>query len=102
MDTFKSIITRIGQDSVYCIMGDTEQIDLKNKKQSALIKIMHIFKNDPLIGIVEFTDADCVRNKIISPILNKLREYEVNELKEKDTKDNKDIKQKKDRPKRNE
>ncbi|WQJ53953.1 MAG: PhoH-like phosphate starvation-inducible [Wendovervirus sonii] len=76
MDTFKSIITRIGQDSIYCIMGDTEQVDLKNKKNSALIKIMEIFKDDPLIGIVEFTDTDCVRNKIITPILNKLRSYE--------------------------
>jgi len=79
MDIFKSIITRIGQDSIYCIMGDTEQIDIKNKNQSALAKIMKIFKNDPLIGIVEFTDAECVRNKIITPILNKLREYEANE-----------------------
>lgn len=80
MNIFKSLITRIGQHSRYVIMGDTEQIDIKQKESSALSKIMKIFKNDPLVGVVEFQDEDCVRNKIITPILNKLREYEAQEF----------------------
>ena len=80
MNTFKSLITRIGYKSRYVIMGDTEQIDIKQKESSALSKIMRIFKDDPLVGVVEFSDDDCVRNKIITPILNKLREFETQEF----------------------
>jgi len=36
MPVFKSIITRIGKNSKYVIMGDVDQIDLRNKKTSIL------------------------------------------------------------------
>jgi phosphate starvation-inducible PhoH-like protein len=72
--TFKTLITRIGDKSKYIIMGDTEQIDRKKKEESPLERIFEIFKDDPIVGTIEFTDEDCVRNPIIPKILKKLRD----------------------------
>lgn len=76
LDTFKTIITRIGKNSRYVILGDTEQIDMKYKAESSLRKILDLFADDQLIGTVLFTKDDCVRNPIIPHILEKLRTIE--------------------------
>lgn len=57
LNTFKSIITRIGTNSKYIIMGDTEQIDMKERNKSALIKVMELFKDSDIVGTVGFTDV---------------------------------------------
>lgn len=72
--TFKSIITRIGDDSKYIFLGDIEQVDRRKKQESCLQQILDIFSEDKLVGTLVFTDEDCVRNPIIPKILNKLRE----------------------------
>lgn len=72
--TFKSIITRIGDNSKYIFLGDTEQVDRRKKNESCLQQVLDIFEGDKLIGTLQFTDEDCVRNPIIPKILNKLRE----------------------------
>lgn len=76
VNTFKSIITRIGTNSKYIIMGDTEQIDMKEKNKSALVKVMELFKDSDQVGTVQFTDEDCVRNPIIPYLLDKIKEIE--------------------------
>lgn len=72
--TFKTLITRIGERSKYILLGDVEQIDRRRKEESPLEKIFEIFKDNEVIGTLEFTDEDCVRNPIIPGILYKLRE----------------------------
>lgn len=72
--TFKSIVTRIGDQSKYILLGDTEQIDRKKKNDSCLQQVLDIFAEDELIGTMIFTNEDCVRNPIIPKVLNKLRE----------------------------
>ena len=72
--TFKSIVTRIGDQSKYILLGDSEQIDRKKKNDSCLQQVLDIFAEDELIGTMIFTDEDCVRNPIIPKVLNKLRE----------------------------
>lgn len=72
--TFKTMMTRIGEDSKYIFLGDVEQIDRKKKSESCLQKVMDIFRDSPIIGTIEFTDEDCVRNPIIPKILSVLRE----------------------------
>lgn len=75
MDVFKTIITRLGKSSKIILLGDTEQIDKKNRKDSCLTIIAELFKDSPHVGVVEFTeDAECIRNPIITDILNTLRE----------------------------
>lgn len=75
--TFKTVITRIGEDSKYIFLGDAEQIDRKKKESSCLQQVIDIFEGSDIIGTVEFTDDDCVRNPIIPIILEQLREHGI-------------------------
>lgn len=78
MELFKSIITRIGENSKMVFLGDVEQVDFdkdKKRKQSALQYIIDIFKNEDYVGLVHFEDEDVVRNPIIPKILKKLRDF---------------------------
>lgn len=75
--TFKTIMTRIGEDSKYIFLGDVEQIDKKKSKESCLSKVISIFNGSEEVGTLEFTDQDCVRNPIIPKILASLREHEI-------------------------
>ena len=70
---FKTVMTRIGTNSKYIMLGDTEQVDLKKKQNSCLDPVIEMFKASPFIGTIEFTDEDCVRNPIIPKILEVLR-----------------------------
>ena len=76
LHTFKSIITRIGTNSKYIFLGDTEQIDRKDKNTSSLSKVMDLFETSDKVGTIKFTDEDCVRNPIIPYLLEKIKEIE--------------------------
>lgn len=81
MELFKSIITRIGENSKMIFLGDIEQVDFDNdkkRKTSALQHIINIFKDDEDVATIHFEDDECVRNPIIPKILNKLREFDKN------------------------
>lgn len=73
MHTFLTIMTRIGTNSKYIFLGDTEQIDRRKKEESCLSKVITLFNDDPIIGTIKFSDESCVRNPIIPVILAKLR-----------------------------
>lgn len=75
--TFKTIITRIGENSKYIFLGDTEQIDRRHKTESCLAQVFSIFSDTDLIGTLEFGDDDCVRNPIIPKILTELRNHNI-------------------------
>jgi phosphate starvation-inducible PhoH-like protein len=68
------MMTRIGENSKYILLGDSEQIDRRKKSESCLAKVIEIFTDSDIIGSIEFKDEDCVRNPIIPIILSKLRE----------------------------
>lgn len=70
-------MTRIGENSKYIFLGDTEQIDRKKKNESCLSTVIEIFKDSDIIGTIKFNDEDCVRNPIIPIILSKLREVGI-------------------------
>ena len=72
--TFKTMITRIGENSKYIFLGDVEQVDRRRKNDSCLQQILEIFEDDKIIGTIKFQDEDCVRNPIIPVILSKLRD----------------------------
>lgn len=74
---FKTIITRIGENSKYIILGDIDQIDRKKASESCLSDVYDLFKDTDLIGTIQFEESDCVRNPIIPKILEKLREKEI-------------------------
>lgn len=69
MHTFKTIITRIGNQSKMIFLGDIEQIDRKNKKESCLEKVRDLFKNREHTDSLHFTSKESIRNPIIPDIL---------------------------------
>lgn len=78
MNLFKSIITRIGDDSKMIFLGDIEQVDFdqeKKRKLSALQHIIDIFKEEDYMGYCHFNDEEVVRNPIIPKVIKKLRDW---------------------------
>jgi len=74
----KLLLTRIGFKSKFFISGDLEQTDrYKDKTQSGLWDVIEKFKNINDIGVFEFNDKDIVRNPLISQILSKYEEWEL-------------------------
>ena len=74
MHTFRTIITRIGRSCKMVFLGDTEQVDLKDKNMSCLSRVAELFKDQEFAGSVIFEDEDSVRNPIIPALLKLLRD----------------------------
>lgn len=68
IDNLRTILTRLGENSKMVFLGDTKQIDVKNKYDSALGFLIENFKTINNIGIVEFTKEDIIRHKLIKVI----------------------------------
>lgn len=72
---FKTLLTRIGDNSKYIFDGDIEQIDnneiTKGKKECGLKYAMENLNDIDEIGCVEFSNDEIVRNPLISKILDK-------------------------------
>jgi phosphate starvation-inducible PhoH-like protein len=69
-DHLITLITRIGFDAKLIILGDAQQIDIKEKETSGLTWLLDTFKELEEIGTFEFTIDDVVRNPLIIKILN--------------------------------
>jgi phosphate starvation-inducible PhoH-like protein len=67
-DNMHTIMTRLGSNCKMIFLGDTNQIDLKNKKNSSLQIIMEKFSALPEFGCISFSDDDIVRNPLIKKI----------------------------------
>lgn len=66
----KTLLTRIGEDSKFILLGDTTQSDkFKDKSKSGLWDALNRFNQLDDIGIFMFADEDVVRNPIITKIL---------------------------------
>jgi phosphate starvation-inducible PhoH-like protein len=76
IDNARTLLTRIGENSKIICLGDTNQIDLRNKKESSLEVLLNIFKNTDDISCVTMdeNDENC-RNPIIKVIESKFKEY---------------------------
>lgn len=70
-------MSRIGENSKYVFLGDTEQVDRRYKDESCLESVLNMFANSNLVATIEFGDDDCVRNPIIPKILSVLREHNI-------------------------
>ena len=76
MDNCRVLMTRIGSNSKLILIGDSNQIDLKDKNQSCLEPLMNMFDNINEIGTIRMSDKDdnC-RNPLIKIIEDKFKSY---------------------------
>lgn len=68
IENMRTIMTRIGENTKYVILGDNKQIDIKNKKNSSLERIMSKFESYDDFGIVRLGKEDVVRHRLIGVI----------------------------------
>ena len=69
-----TIVSRLGETSKMIFLGDDLQTDVQ-RRESAFKKWLQIFQDDEKIGSVRFLPEDCVRNPIITYVLNKVTMY---------------------------
>jgi len=68
IDNMRTIMTRLGENSKMIFLGDENQIDLRNKKESSLQFIINHFSDIDEIGAIQFSENDIVRNPLIRKI----------------------------------
>jgi len=78
-DNMHTIMTRLGSNCKMIFLGDTAQVDLKNKRNSSLRTIMKKFENVEEFGCVTFSDEDIVRNPLIKKIEEVFKEIATEE-----------------------
>ena len=72
----KMFLTRLGLNAKMIVTGDITQIDLPPTQRSGLIQAMHILRNIPGIGKVEFDKTDIVRHKLVQRIVEAYERFE--------------------------
>ena len=71
-----TLMTRIGSNSKLILLGDMNQIDMKNKYESSLVVILNMFADTHNIGTIMMSQEDTnVRNPLITVIEEKYAEY---------------------------
>lgn len=79
IDNAKTILTRIGENSKMILLGDSNQIDLKNKRDSCLSRLIDLFADVDEIGTITMNDSDRnVRNPLIDLIEDKFESLKNN------------------------
>ena len=84
-DNAKTFLTRFAENTKVIILGDSGQIDMKNKLDSSLERLANMVKKHPIEGVkvVEFTESDIVRHRLTSYFINIFKDANSNELKPK-------------------
>lgn len=76
LDNARTLLTRIGENSKMILLGDSGQIDLKNKEESSLQQLLNMFEDINEIGTIRMNEADTnIRNPLIDIIEKKYEEY---------------------------
>lgn len=65
----KMFLTRMGPQSKMIVTGDRSQVDLPGHQKSGLIHATNKLKNLAGIGMVELTDKDVMRHKLVAKII---------------------------------
>ncbi|MFA5366497.1 MAG: PhoH family protein [Dehalococcoidia bacterium] len=75
-DNSRTLMTRIGSNSKMILLGDIDQIDIRNKNESSLEVLLDMFKETDNMGVIKMSEEDTnVRNPLITIIENKYKEY---------------------------
>jgi phosphate starvation-inducible PhoH-like protein len=68
-DQLKMFLTRIGPSAKAIITGDLTQIDLPKSQRSGLTVALDILSDINGIGIVQLSDRDVIRHKLVKKII---------------------------------
>ncbi|MCU0396566.1 MAG: PhoH family protein [Cyclobacteriaceae bacterium] len=66
----KMFLTRMGPDSKMIVTGDTSQVDLPKKQSSGLNEALRILKGVTGIGVIELSERDVIRHKLVRDIID--------------------------------
>ncbi|MBR0048580.1 MAG: PhoH family protein [Prevotella sp.] len=72
----RMFLTRMGWNTKMIVTGDMTQIDLPRSQKSGLIEALHILNNVEGIGVVNLTQKDIVRHKLVTRIVNAYEQYD--------------------------
>jgi phosphate starvation-inducible PhoH-like protein len=67
------VLTRLGHGSKMIITGDTTQVDLAANQRSGMVEAMEILERIPGIGVVELSQQDIVRHRLVQDIVEAYR-----------------------------
>ena len=73
----KMFLTRLGMNAKMIITGDATQIDLPRSVQSGLIQALHVLKDVPGIGRIEFGKKDIVRHSLVQRIVEAYERHDA-------------------------
>lgn len=75
-DNSHTLLTRIGSNAKLILLGDINQIDMKNKNDSSLEILLDMFEEVNNMGVIRMHEEDTnVRNPLISIIEEKFKEF---------------------------
>ena len=66
----KMFLTRMGRNAKFIVTGDITQIDLPKNQRSGLPQAIDILKDIEGISIVQLTNKDVIRHKLVTKIIN--------------------------------
>jgi phosphate starvation-inducible PhoH-like protein len=77
-DNAKTFLTRFSDNTKVIVLGDSGQIDLKDKKESSLERLVTRVKRSVIEGVevVEFSESDVVRHRLTSYFIQMFKEPE--------------------------
>ena len=74
-EQMKMFLTRLGFNSKAVITGDVTQIDLPDSKRSGLVEASRVLKNIDDIAIIQFSEKDVVRHRLVQAIIKAYEKY---------------------------
>ena len=75
-DNSRTLLTRIGSNCKLIVLGDINQIDLRNKHESSLKVLLELFEGIKNIGVVKMSEEDTnIRNPLINVIEKQYKNY---------------------------
>lgn len=79
-EQMKMFLTRMGFHSKTVITGDITQIDLPTGRRSGLVEAIEILRGEEGIAIIEFTQRDVVRHRLVQRIVDRYERWEAQHL----------------------
>ncbi len=86
VNQMKMFLTRMGKNAKFIVTGDITQIDLPDKRDSGLLRVVDLLKNINGISLVFFDVRDIIRHKLVKYIVEAYEEENTNNNTDKNNK----------------